>query len=57
MTEHLRLGLPIRLTEPSAVFGNYNHALLGHEGYFKCDFVGSSRSVSHVVSMEDIAQR
>ncbi len=39
------------------LFGNYNHALLGHEGYFKLDFVGSSRSVLQVVSMEDIAQR
>ncbi len=39
------------------MFGNYNHALLERAGYFKREFVGSSRSVSHVVSMEDIAQR
>ncbi len=58
---------PIRLTQPSVLFGYYNHAVLGHEGYFKRDLerlvrlVGSgrldlSRSISHVVSLEDVAQ-
>jgi 2-desacetyl-2-hydroxyethyl bacteriochlorophyllide A dehydrogenase len=58
---------PIRLTEPSALFGYYNHAVLGHEGYFKRDLerlvrlvasgrLDLSRSVSHVVSLEDVAK-
>ncbi len=58
---------PIRLTQPSVLFGYYNHAVLGHEGYFKRDLerlvrlVGSgrldlSRSISHVVSLEDVAR-
>ncbi len=58
---------PIRLTQPSVLFGYYNHALLGHEGYFKRDLerlvrlvasgrLDLSRSVSHVVSLEEVAQ-
>jgi threonine dehydrogenase-like Zn-dependent dehydrogenase len=57
---------PVRLSEPSVLFGYYNHAVLGHDGYFKRDIeslvrlVASGRldlshSVSHVVSLEDVA--
>jgi threonine dehydrogenase-like Zn-dependent dehydrogenase len=40
---------PIRLSQPSVLFGYYDHAVLGHEGYFKRDLerlvrlVGSGR--------------
>jgi threonine dehydrogenase-like Zn-dependent dehydrogenase len=58
---------PIRLTQPSVLFGYYNHAVRRHEGYFKRDLerlvrlVGSgrldlSRSISHVVSLEDVVR-
>jgi threonine dehydrogenase-like Zn-dependent dehydrogenase len=58
---------PIRLWQPSVLFGYYDHAVLGHEGYFKRELerlarlVGSgrldlSRSISHVVSLEDVVR-
>ncbi len=58
---------PIQLTEPSVAFGYYNHAMLGHDGYFKRDIeqlvrlvatgrLDLSRSVSHLVPLEDVAR-
>ncbi len=58
---------PMRFTEPSVAFGYYNHALLGHDGYFKRDIeqlvrlvasgrLDLSRSVSHVVPLEHVAR-
>jgi 2-desacetyl-2-hydroxyethyl bacteriochlorophyllide A dehydrogenase len=58
---------PMRLTESSVLFGYHNHALLGHEGYFKRDIeqivrlvatgrLDLSRSISHRVPIEDVAR-
>lgn len=58
---------PIRLTQPSVLFGYYNHAVLGHDGYFKRDIerlvrlvasgrLDLSRSISHTVPLEDVAR-
>jgi threonine dehydrogenase-like Zn-dependent dehydrogenase len=58
---------PIRLKEPSVMFGYYNHALLGHDGYFKRDIeqlvrlvasgrLDLSRSVSHVLPLEEVSR-
>jgi threonine dehydrogenase-like Zn-dependent dehydrogenase len=64
---------PIQLTEPSVLFGYYNHAVLGHDVvgpggvYVWRDLaqlirlvasgrLDLSRSVSHVVPLEDVAQ-
>lgn len=60
-------GEPIRLTEPSVLFGYYNHAVLGHDGYQRRDIdqilrlvasgrLDLSRSVSHVVPLENVAR-
>ena len=57
----------IRLTQPSVLFGYYNHAVLGHEGCFKRDLerlmrlvasgrLDLSRWISHVVSRENVAR-
>ncbi len=58
---------PVRLKEPSVLFGYYNHAVLGHDGYHRRDIdkllrlvasgrLDLSRSVSHVVPLEDVAR-
>lgn len=58
---------PVRLAELSVLFGYYNHTVLGHDGYQMRDvqtlvrLVASgrldlSRSVSHVVPLEDVAR-
>jgi len=58
---------PLQLSEPSVMFGYYNHAVLGHDGYDKRDLerlvrmvasgrLDLSRSVSHVVPLEDVAR-
>jgi threonine dehydrogenase-like Zn-dependent dehydrogenase len=58
---------PVRLSEPSVMLGYYNHAVLGHDGYDKRDLerlirmvasgrLDLSRSVSHVVPLENVAQ-
>lgn len=57
---------PVQLTEPSVMLGYMNHEVLGHDGYEPRDITGLvrlvasgrldlSRSVSHVVSLEDVA--
>jgi len=56
---------PVQLTEPSVLFGYYEHSLLGHLGYQKRNLnelmrlVGSgrldlSRSISDLVPLEDV---
>jgi 2-desacetyl-2-hydroxyethyl bacteriochlorophyllide A dehydrogenase len=58
---------PIQLTEPSVMLGYMNHEVLGHDGYEPRDLTGLvrlvasgqldlSRSVSHVVPLEDVAR-
>jgi 2-desacetyl-2-hydroxyethyl bacteriochlorophyllide A dehydrogenase len=58
---------PVQLAEPSVMFAYYEHSMLGHLGYQKRNIgqlirlVGSgrldlSRSVSHVVPLEDVAR-
>ena len=58
---------PVHLTEPSVMLGYMNHAVKGHDGYEPRDIaqlvrlVGSgrldlSRSVSHIVPLEDVAR-
>lgn len=58
---------PIQLTEPSVMFGFNNHSLLGFDGYEPGDIetlvrlvasgeLDLSRSVSHVLPLEDIAR-
>ena len=58
---------PVRLTEPSVMLGAMNHEVLGHDGYEPRDIAGLvrlvasgrldlSRSVSHVVPLEDVAR-
>jgi threonine dehydrogenase-like Zn-dependent dehydrogenase len=58
---------PIQLTEPSVMLGYMNHEILGHDGYEPRDITGLvrlvasgqldlSRSVSHVVPLENVAQ-
>jgi 2-desacetyl-2-hydroxyethyl bacteriochlorophyllide A dehydrogenase len=58
---------PVRLTEPSVMLGYMNHAVKGHDGYEPRDIaqlvrlvasgrLDLSRSVSHVVSLEDVAE-
>ena len=58
---------PVQLTEPSVMLGFMNHEVLGHDGYEPRDITGLvrlvasgrldlSRSVSHVVPLEDVAQ-
>jgi 2-desacetyl-2-hydroxyethyl bacteriochlorophyllide A dehydrogenase len=58
---------PVHLTEPSVLLGFMNHAILGHDGYEPRDIAGLvrlvasgrldlSRSVSHVVPLEDVAK-
>jgi D-arabinose 1-dehydrogenase-like Zn-dependent alcohol dehydrogenase len=58
---------PIQLTAPSVKLGYMNHEVLGHDGYEPRDITGLvrlvasghldlSRSVSHVVPLEDIAR-
>ncbi len=58
---------PVQLTEPSVMLGVMNHEVLGHDGYEPRDITGLvrlvasgrldlSRSVSHVVLLEDVAQ-
>jgi threonine dehydrogenase-like Zn-dependent dehydrogenase len=58
---------PVHLTEPSVMLGYMNHEILGHDGYEPHDITGLvrlvasgqldlSRSVSHVVPLEDVAQ-
>ena len=58
---------PIQLLATSVLFGYMNYELLGHDGYEPRDITGLvrlvasgrldlSRSVSHVVSLEDIAE-
>jgi threonine dehydrogenase-like Zn-dependent dehydrogenase len=58
---------PVQLREPSVLFGYYNHAVLGHDGYDKRDLerlvrlvasgrLNLSRSVSHLVPLEDVAR-
>ncbi len=57
---------PVQLTEPSVLLGAMNHEMLGHDGYELRDLTGLvrlvasgrldlSRSVSHVVPLEDVA--
>jgi threonine dehydrogenase-like Zn-dependent dehydrogenase len=57
---------PVQLMEPSVMLGYMNHEVLGHDGYEPRDITGLvrlvasglldlSRSVSHVVSLEDVA--
>ncbi|MBP1686285.1 MAG: alcohol dehydrogenase [Deltaproteobacteria bacterium] len=58
---------PVQLTEPSVLFGYYNHAVLGHDGYHKRDIeqlvrlvasgrLDLSRSVSALVPLEEVAR-
>ncbi|HSP96359.1 MAG TPA: zinc-binding dehydrogenase [Candidatus Dormibacteraeota bacterium] len=58
---------PVRLTEPSVLFGYYNHAVLGHLGYQKRNIdqllrlvasgrLDLSRSISDVLPLEDVAR-
>lgn len=58
---------PVQLTEPSVLFGYFNHAVLGHDGYYKRDIerlvrlvasgrLDLSRSVSDLVPLEDVAR-
>ena len=58
---------PVQLTEPSVLLGVMNHEVLGHDGYEPRDIAGLvrlvasgrldlSRSVSHVVPLEDVAR-
>ncbi len=58
---------PVQLTEPSVMLGYMNHEVLGHDGYEPRDITGLvrlvasgrldlSRSVSHVVALEDVAR-
>ncbi len=58
---------PVQLTEPSVMLGYMNHAVMGHEGYELSDIaqlvrlvasdrLNLSRSVSHVVPLEDVAR-
>ncbi len=57
---------PVQLTEASVMLGYMNHAVLGHDGYDQRDIaqivrlvasgrLDLSRSVSHVVPLEDVA--
>jgi len=58
---------PVRLTEPSVMLGYMNHSIIGHDGYEPRDIalilrlvasgrLDLSRSVSHVVTLEDVAK-
>jgi threonine dehydrogenase-like Zn-dependent dehydrogenase len=58
---------PVQLSEPSVLFGYYNHALLGHLGYQKRNidqlvrlvasgWLDLSRSISDVLPLEDVAR-
>jgi threonine dehydrogenase-like Zn-dependent dehydrogenase len=58
---------PVQLTEPSVMLGYMNHEVLGHDGYEPREIAGLvrlvasgrldlSRSVSHVVPLEDVAR-
>jgi threonine dehydrogenase-like Zn-dependent dehydrogenase len=58
---------PVQLTEPSVMLGYLNHTVLGHDGYEPRDIAGLmrlvasgrldlSRSVSHVVPLDDVAR-
>jgi threonine dehydrogenase-like Zn-dependent dehydrogenase len=58
---------PVQLTEPSVMLGYMNHTVMGHDGYEPRDIahlvrlvasggLDLSRSVSHVVPLEDVAR-